>query len=101
MSECRFLNDCLSSNDLVIHGFSVGLFKDDFSTALVLYHQKVGLFSVINFKTHRAGFVVKCLKSFPQWTEGASGKIQESRYGEFEIGISRIRRKVNTRFTSC
>ena len=34
----------------MIHEFSLGLFKDDFSTALVLYHQKVGLFGLVIFK---------------------------------------------------
>jgi len=59
-----FFKDRLPSNDLVIHEFSLGLFKDDFSTSMVLYHQKLGLFILIFFKTHRDGLVIKCLNVF-------------------------------------
>jgi len=76
MPESHFLKDCFTSNDLVIHGFSLVLFKDDFSTALVLLHQKVGLFSRLIFKTRRDGLVVKCLSVFLNRLKESVGKIR-------------------------
>jgi hypothetical protein len=85
----------------VIHGFSLGLLKDDFSTALVLYHQTVGLVSVIIVKTHRDGLVVKCLSIFlnglkePERTcRKASVLSSKSKAVEYEGMLS-------TRFTPC
>lgn len=101
MRECRFLKDCLSSNDLVIHGFSLGLFKDDFSTALVLYHQKVGLFSLITFKPNRDGLAVKCLSVFLSGLKEPVGKFRKAGMLNSKSEALEYRGMLSTRFTSC
>jgi hypothetical protein len=92
---------CLPSNYLVTHGFSLGLFKDDFSTALALYNKTVGLFSLMIFKSHRDGLVFKRLSVFLSGLNEPVGRFRKAGMLNSKSEDLEYEGMSSTRFTSC